>query len=159
MLTLFLVDYPEDTPVDPMKVTIIGVDYLIRVQYHIVRNITYVLVDAPVFRAQTKAEPYPPRMDDVDSAIYYSAWNQCIAEAMRRFNPDIYHINDYHGTVAPLHLLPRTIPVCLSLHNAEFQGLWPMRNTAEVEEVCSIYNLTPEIAKTYVSLPNLHIEC
>lgn len=142
-----------------MKVTIIGVDYLIRVQYHIVRNITYVLVDAPVFRAQTKAEPYPPRMDDVDSAIYYSAWNQCIAEAMRRFNPDIYHINDYHGTVAPLHLLPRTIPVCLSLHNAEFQGLWPMRNTAEVEEVCSIYNLTPEIAKTYVSLPNLHIEC
>ncbi len=41
---------------------------------------------------------------------------------MRRFPIDLYHINDYHGAVAPLHLLPRTIPCCLSLHNAEFQG-------------------------------------
>ena len=45
-------------------------------------------------------------MDDLNSAIYYSAWNQCIAEAMRRFPIDLYHINDYHGTVAPLYLLP-----------------------------------------------------
>ena len=41
---------------------------------------------------------------------------------MRRFPIDLYHINDYHGAIAPLHLLPRTIPCCLSLHNAEFQG-------------------------------------
>jgi len=54
-------------------------------------------------------------MDDLDSAIYYSAWNACIAEVMRRHPEiDIYHINDYHGAVAPLHLLPRVIPVCLS---------------------------------------------
>lgn len=32
-----------------------------------------VLLDAPIFRAQTKSEPYPPRMDDLDSAIYYSS--------------------------------------------------------------------------------------
>ncbi|KAG9244410.1 glycoside hydrolase family 13 protein [Calycina marina] len=144
------IEYPEDTRAEPMTVTIMGAQYDIQVQYHIVRNITYVLVDAPVFRAQTKSEPYPARMDDADSAIYYSAWNQCVAEAMRRYNPDIYHINDYHGTVAPLYLLPRTIPVCLSLHNAEFQGLWPMRTKAEIEEVCSIYNLTPAVAKQYV---------
>jgi alpha-1,3-glucan synthase len=30
---------------------------------------------------------------------------------MRRFPIDLYHINDYHGTVAPLYLLPDTIPV------------------------------------------------
>ena len=34
------------------------------------------------------------------------------------------HINDYHGAVAPLHLLPKIVPCLLSLHNAEFQGLW-----------------------------------
>lgn len=89
-------------------------------------------------------------MDDVESAVYYSAWNSCIAETIKRFNPDIYHINDYHGAVAPLHLLPQTIPCCLSLHNAEFQGLWPMRTKREIEEVCSIYNLSQEVAKEYV---------
>jgi alpha-1,3-glucan synthase len=132
-----------------MAITILGSEYDVRVQHHVFRNITYVLLDAPVFRAQSKAEPYPPRMDDVDSAIYYSAWNSCIAETIRRFNPDIYHINDYHGAVAPLHLLPQTIPVCLSLHNAEFQGLWPMRNKKEIDEVCSIYNISPQVAKKY----------
>lgn len=66
--------YPEDQRVDPMTVTILGSRYIVQVQYHRLRNITFVLLDAPVFRAQTKAEPYPPRMDDMDSAIYYSSW-------------------------------------------------------------------------------------
>ena len=79
-----------------------------------------------------------------------SAWNSCIAEAIKRFPVDLYHINDYHGAVAPLHLLPRTIPCCLSLHNAEFQGLWPMRTKTESDEVCRIYNLDPEIVEKYV---------
>jgi hypothetical protein len=61
-----------------------------------------------------------------------------------------YHINDYHGAVAPLHLLPRVIPCCLSLHNAEFQGLWPMRTPVEMDEVCRIYNLDPDVVKQYV---------
>ena len=74
------VKYPVDTPAEPMKVTILGIDYSISVQYHKVKNITYVLLDAPVFRQQTQAEPYPARMDDLTSAIYYSAWNQCIAQ-------------------------------------------------------------------------------
>jgi alpha-1,3-glucan synthase len=89
-------------------------------------------------------------MDDLDSAIYYSAWNSCIAEALKRFSVDLYHINDYHGAVAPLHLLPNTIPCCLSLHNAEFQGLWPMRTTSERDEVCQVFNLDPGIVKKYV---------
>lgn len=122
--------------------------YEIKTQYHTVDNITYVLLDAPIFRQQTKAEPYPARMDDLDSAVYYSAWNSCIAEIMRRFPIDLYHINDYHGAVAPLHLLPKVVPCLLSLHNAEFQGLWPMRSGAESREVCDIYNLDPGVRRT-----------
>ena len=145
------INYPVDTPIEPFVVTILDRPYLVKVQYHIVENITYVLLDAPVFRQQTKAEPYPPRMDDLESAIYYSAWNQCIAETIKRTpSIDFYHINDFHGCVAPLYLLPtRTIPVCLSLHNAEFQGLWPLRTQKEKKEVCSVFNLPVDIATKY----------
>ena len=144
------VDYPVDQEAEPMSVTILGNPYEVRVQYHVLRNITYVLLDAPVFRQQSKSEPYPPRMDDLDSAIYYSAWNQCVALAIKRFPIDLYHINDYHGSIAPLYLLPETVPACLSLHNAEFQGLWPMRTVKEREEVCQVFNLDPEVAARYV---------
>jgi alpha-1,3-glucan synthase len=144
------VDYPVDRPAEPMIVTILGKPYEVQVQYHTLQNITYVLLDAPVFRQQSKSEPYPPRMDDLDSAIYYSAWNQCIAQTIKRFPIDLYHINDYHGSLAPLYLLPQTIPACLSLHNAEFQGLWPMRTEKEKEEVCSVFNLDKEITRRYV---------
>ena len=151
------IDYPEDTPAEPFVVTILDNPYSVKVQYHVVDNITYVLLDAPVFRHQTKAEPYPPRMDDLDSAIYYSAWNQCIAEAIKRTpSIDLYHINDFHGCVAPLYLLPeRTIPVCLSLHNAEFQGLWALRTQQEKKEVCSVFNLPIEVATKYCQFGNV----
>ncbi|KAJ9616593.1 Cell wall alpha-1,3-glucan synthase ags1 [Cladophialophora chaetospira] len=144
------VEYPQDTPAPPMTVTILGNPYEVQVQYHKLNNITYVLLDAPIFRQQSKTEPYPPRMDDLDSAIYYSTWNACIAETIRRFPVEIYHINDYHGAAAPLYLLPDTIPCCLSLHNAEFQGLWPMRTPEERDEVCRVYNLDPAIVQKYV---------
>ena len=139
------INYPIDSPAESIAIKVLGSMYEIKTQYHTVGNITYVLLDAPIFRQQTKAEPYPPRMDDLDSAVYYSAWNSCIAEIMRRFPIDLYHINDYHGAVAPLHLLPKVVPCLLSLHNAEFQGLWPMRSQAESQEVCDIYNLDPAV--------------
>uniref|UniRef100_A0A093V713 alpha-1,3-glucan synthase n=1 Tax=Talaromyces marneffei PM1 TaxID=1077442 RepID=A0A093V713_TALMA len=144
------VDYPVDEVAEPMKIKVLDQSFLVHVQYHHLRNITYVLLDAPIFRAQSKSEPYPARMDDLDSAIYYSAWNSCIAETLQRFPVDLYHINDYHGAVAQLHLLPRTIPCCLSLHNAEFQGLWPMRTSQECEEISQIFNLDPVVVKKYV---------
>lgn len=59
------IDYPKDRRAEPMTVTIFGTQYIVQVQYHQLRNITYVLLDAPVFRARTKAEPYPPMMDDI----------------------------------------------------------------------------------------------
>ncbi|KAL9074388.1 MAG: hypothetical protein Q9157_004415 [Trypethelium eluteriae] len=144
------IDYPEDERTDPFIVTIMGKAYEVQVQFHFLNNITYVLLDAPIFRKQTKAEPYPPRMDDLESAIYYSAWNQCIAQAMTRFHIDLYHINDYHGTIAPLYHLPEKLPCCLSLHNAEFQGLWPMRSAKERQEICSVFNLDEDIVQRYV---------
>jgi alpha-1,3-glucan synthase len=144
------IDYPVDQVAEPMNIIVMEKTFQVQVQYHCVRNITYVLLDAPVFRAQSKSEPYPPRMDDLDSAIYYSAWNSCIADTLKRFPVDLYHINDYHGAAAQLHLLPKTIPCCLSLHNAEFQGLWPMRTERECQEVSQIFNLKLSVIKQYV---------
>lgn len=95
------IDYPTDTPAEPMHITILGLTYEVAVQYHRFQNITFVLLDAPVFRGQTKNEPYPARMDDMDSAVYYSAWNQAIAETLRRFpEVDLYHINDYQYVIS-----------------------------------------------------------
>ncbi|KAG6879976.1 hypothetical protein C0992_008569 [Termitomyces sp. T32_za158] len=125
------------------------------VETHVMDNITYVILDSPVFRAQTKSDPYPARMDDLSSAIFYSTWNQAIAATIRRFPTiDIYHINDYHGALAPIYLLPKVIPVCLSLHNAEFQGLWPLRTKEEMKEVCSAFNISKEQCTKYVQFGN-----
>jgi alpha-1,3-glucan synthase len=68
------VHYPQDQRAEPMKVKISGVIYTVQVQYHRFQNITYVLLDAPVFRAQTVTDPYPLGADDMHSAIYYSTW-------------------------------------------------------------------------------------
>lgn len=148
-------EYPPGDPAEPIEVIIFGEPYLIEVETHVLDNITYVILDSPVFRAQTKADPYPARMDDLSSAIFYSTWNQAIAATVRR-NPtvDIYHINDYHGALAPIYLLPKVLPVCLSLHNAEFQGLWPLRTKEEMKEVCSAFNISKEHCTKYVQFGN-----
>ncbi|KAF9265419.1 glycoside hydrolase family 13/glycosyltransferase family 5 protein [Marasmius fiardii PR-910] len=149
------IEYPHGEPAEPMEVVIFGETYLIEVEIHVLDNITYVILESPVFRAQTKADPYPARMDDLSSAIFYSTWNQAIAATVRRFpSIDIYHVNDYHGALAPLYLLPKVIPVCLSLHNAEFQGLWPLRNKEEMKEVCSAFNISKEHCTKYVQFGN-----
>ncbi|KAK1236528.1 hypothetical protein PQX77_000221 [Marasmius sp. AFHP31] len=148
-------EYPPGEPAEPMEVIIFGETYLIEVETHTLDNITYVILDSPVFRTQTKADPYPPRMDDLSSAIFYSTWNQAIAATVRRFPAiDIYHINDYHGAIAPIYLLPKILPVCLSLHNAEFQGLWPLRTKEEMKEVCSAFNISREHCTKYIQFGN-----
>jgi alpha-1,3-glucan synthase len=148
-------EYPPGDPAEPIEVIIFGEPYLIEVETHILDNITYISLDSPVFRAQTKADPYPARMDDLSSAIFYSTWNQAIAATVRRYpDIDIYHINDYHGALVPLYLLPKVLPVCLSLHNAEFQGLWPLRTKEEMKEVCSAFNISKEHCTKYVQFGN-----
>lgn len=148
-------EYPAGDPAEPIEVIIFGEPYLIEVETHVLDNITYVILDSPVFRAQTKADPYPARMDDLSSAIFYSTWNQAIAATVRRQpDIDIYHINDYHGALVPIYLLPKVLPVCLSLHNAEFQGLWPLRTKEEMKEVCSAFNISKEHCTKYVQFGN-----
>ena len=148
-------DYPAGEPAQPIEVIIFGEPYLIEVETHVLDNITYVILDSPVFRAQTKSDPYPARMDDLSSAIFYSTWNQAVAATIRRHpDIDIYHINDYHGALVPIYLLPKVIPVCLSLHNAEFQGLWPLRTKEEMKEVCSAFNISKEHCTKYVQFGN-----
>jgi alpha-1,3-glucan synthase len=144
------IEYPFDRPGEIMTVTVCGKVLEVEVQYHKVRNITYILLDAPIFRTQLKADPYPPRMDELDSAIFYSAWNSCIAQALVRCPVDIYHVNDYHGALAPLYILPRTIPICLSLHNAEFQGLWPLKTQKDMDEICKVFNLPENLVREFV---------
>ncbi|EPX70779.1 alpha-1,3-glucan synthase Mok11 [Schizosaccharomyces octosporus yFS286] len=147
--------YPDMEADDPITVVIIGQSYLINVYRYVHKNITYLLLDAPVFRRQTTSEPYPARVDDLSSAIFYSAWNQCIANIMENKSIDLYHINDYHGALAPVYLLPKVVPVALSLHNAEFQGLWPLRSPEEVEEVCSVFNIPLDVCSKYVQFGNV----
>ncbi|KAI0322220.1 glycoside hydrolase family 13 and glycosyltransferase family 5 domain-containing protein [Amylostereum chailletii] len=149
------IEYPQGEPSEPIEVIIFGEPYLIEVETHVLDNITYVILDSPVFRAQTKADPYPARMDDLSSAIFYSTWNQAIAATVRKYpDIDIYHVNDYHGSLAPIYLLPKVLPVCLSLHNAEFQGLWPLRTKEEMKEVCSAFNISKEHCTKYVQFGN-----
>lgn len=59
------IEYPVDTPGESIIIQVLGNYYEVKTQYHVLRNITYVLLDAPIFRQQTKSEPYPPRMDDL----------------------------------------------------------------------------------------------
>ncbi|CAE7198535.1 unnamed protein product [Rhizoctonia solani] len=66
-------EYPAGDPAEPIEVIIFGEPYLIKVEYHVLDNITYIILDSPV--AQTKADPYPACMDDLSSAIFYSTWN------------------------------------------------------------------------------------
>lgn len=63
------IEYPVDTLAEPMIVTVNNCLYQINVQYHQLRNITFVLLDSPIFRLQSKDVPYPARMDDLDSAV------------------------------------------------------------------------------------------
>jgi alpha-1,3-glucan synthase len=149
------IDYPKAEEADPIEVTVLKQRYSIDVTYHQYKNIKYILLDAPVFRRQVSKEPYPARMDDLESAIFYSAWNQCISNVITRFPIDLYHINDYHGALAPIYLLPDVIPCVLSLHNAEFQGLWPLRTPQEKEEVCSVYNISKATCTRYVQFGNV----
>lgn len=55
---------------DPIEAIIFGGPYLIGVETDTLGNITYIL-DPPVFRAQTKADPCPARTDDLSSTVFY----------------------------------------------------------------------------------------
>ena len=76
---------------------------------------------------------------------------------MVKHNPDIdiYYINDYHGAFIPLYLPPKVIPICLSLHNAKFQGLWTLHMKEGMKEVYSAFNISKEHCTKYIQFGNM----
>ncbi|EEB07932.1 alpha-1,3-glucan synthase Mok12 [Schizosaccharomyces japonicus yFS275] len=151
------INYPLErlTRIDPIYITISDAFFAVEAFTFVSDNVTYVLLKSKVFEKQTSSAPYPVKMDDLESAVFYSTWNQCIAEVWRRFPLDIYHVNDYHGALAPLYLLPNIIPCAVSLHNAEFQGLWPLRTAYEKREVCRVFNLSESLCARYVQFGHI----
>ncbi|KPI40742.1 Cell wall alpha-1,3-glucan synthase mok11 [Cyphellophora attinorum] len=107
------IEYPfsPETMEPSIEVAIEDVDHTVHVHLHSEGNVTYVLLDTPAFRARKSAEPYPPRMDDTESAFYYSIWNQSIAA---------------------------------------FQGLWSLKEDADLMRVCEIFNLDVHVVNKYV---------
>jgi alpha-1,3-glucan synthase len=145
------IKYPSPQQTNYIPVVICNETYYIGVEKYVGAHATYYLLDSPIFKYQSRKEPYPSRMDDIYSAVYYSCWNQAIAAIILYEDPDIYHVNDFHGALAPLYLLAdRTIPITLSLHNSEFQGLWPLRNASEKQLFASIFHLPLEIVDSYI---------
>ncbi|KAE9386575.1 hypothetical protein BT96DRAFT_1005960 [Gymnopus androsaceus JB14] len=109
------IEYPADDPAKSIGVIIFGEPYLIEVETHVLDNITYVILNSPVFRAQTKADPYPAHMDDLSSAIFYSTWNQAIAATVR-WNPTVgqYISRQQLPRCTSSHLSPSQSPPGLS---------------------------------------------
>ena len=148
------IEYPLDKESEPIDVIILGRVYQVAVSLHQYGNVKYVLLDAPIFRERSRNEPYPARMDDLESAVFYSCWNQCIAEIIDRESVDLFHVHDYHCALAPLYLLPRIVPSALSIHNGEFQGLFPLRTAKDRAQICSVFNLSEDICIQYVQYGN-----
>ncbi|KAI9612902.1 hypothetical protein KEM48_003978 [Puccinia striiformis f. sp. tritici PST-130] len=148
-------EYPQAEPAPPIEVTIFGEKYLIELQIHRLDNITYYLLDSPVFRANTKSDPYPLEWTTSVQLFLLVLESKYRRNLPKNPDLDIYHINDYHGALVPLYLLPRVLPACLSLHNAEFQGLWPLRTKEEADEVCRAFNLSKDVCTKYVQFGNV----
>jgi alpha-1,3-glucan synthase len=75
--------YPRAVPKPPIYVTIFGKVYQVHVEEYLYKNLTYVLLDSPVFMAQSPQEPYPQRMDELTSAIYCELASTPIADYLR----------------------------------------------------------------------------
>ncbi|KAI8902926.1 hypothetical protein BC833DRAFT_571187 [Globomyces pollinis-pini] len=145
------IEYP--VPENMMQIPILICQQLVIINAFVfsTRNVTYYLLESPIFRKQTSLNPYPARMNNVESACFYSCWNQCIAHILEIEPIDIYHVNDFHGGLAPFYVHPvGSIRCVLSLHNAEFQGLWPVRTEQEERSLCSIFNLPPTTCNEFI---------
>jgi hypothetical protein len=55
----------------------------------------------------------------------------------------------YRESSSQLYFL-KTYSLYCRLHNAEFQGLWPMRTDQESDEVSRVYNLSKDTIEKYV---------
>ncbi|RDW63463.1 hypothetical protein BP6252_11008 [Coleophoma cylindrospora] len=149
------IEYPIDSPAEPITVLVAGQSIEVKVQYHVVENITWILLDSPITRQQTKSTPYPDP-DDPSSAHFYSLWNQSIAMMMQRFDFDNYLVFDYRSALALLYLLPKTVP-CVFIHSdngpkSVFNLGWDVQSEETEKELSLIFGLGKWTVQQYLLL-------
>ena len=71
------VEYREAESQDCIKVNSFGQSFDIGVSEYTFSNVTYVMLDHPVFQAQSPSIPYPERMNDLNSAVYCEYVAEC----------------------------------------------------------------------------------
>lgn len=95
---------------------------------------TVYLLDVP--EAFRRGAIYPA---DDDDHIRYSAFVRAVLAvcAALRWVPDVFHANDFHTALLPLHARAggeplRSVPVVLTIHNLAFQGVFPREDLSEM---------------------------
>ena len=139
-------DLPVEEEFTTVKVSVDGQQQCVQVRQHHVDNITYVVLDAPLFRDILDSVPY---LSPVGNAPFFSAWNQCIARVTENLSPDVFHITNFYSAVAPLYLLPKTVPCCVSPVVGDDPPTWPMNTSEASAELCSVFNLDSRIIIDY----------
>ena len=92
------------------------------------------LIDAPEMFA--RGAVYPMHGDD---HIRYACFSAAVIAACEALDwvPDVFHANDYHTAMVPLHAVAAgvpwaTVPVVLTIHNLAFQGHFPSDDLARM---------------------------
>ena len=97
------------------------------------RAIVY-LIDAPEMFA--RGAVYPMNGDDHIRYAWFTAG--CIAAcAALEWVPDVFHSNDFHAAMLPLHAVAAgdpwaSVPVIVTIHNLAFQGHFPLEDVARM---------------------------
>ena len=88
---------------------------------------TVYLIDSPAMFA--RGAVYPVNGDD---HLRYACFSAAVIEACRALDwvPDVFHVNDFHTAMLPLHAVAAGepwagVPVVLTIHNLAFQGHFP----------------------------------
>ncbi|KAI9613753.1 hypothetical protein KEM48_003646 [Puccinia striiformis f. sp. tritici PST-130] len=108
-----------------------------------------------------QAEPAPPIEVTIFGEKYlielqiHKLDNITIAEICRRTpDLDIYHINDYHGALAPLYLLPRVLPHVYRSQRRVSRTV-AASDERRADEVCRAFNLSKDVCTKYVQFGNV----
>eukprot|EP00438_Fugacium_kawagutii_P008338 Skav233352 [mRNA] locus=scaffold394:426444:426941:- [translate_table: standard] len=106
---------------------------------------------------------YPNPMSKRKVLRFYSLWNQCVGQLLKRYRPDVYHCPDFHACIAPWYALQNgdtpdaldsaELRLLLVLHNAEYQGSvsTDMIRQRQCEEVAQIFNVSQEFVRQHLT--------
>ena len=95
---------------------------------------TVYLIDAPEMFA--RGAVYPMDGDDHVRYAWFTA-GTIAACALLEWVPDVFHVNDFHTAMLPLHAMAAgdpwsSVPVVVTIHNLAFQGHFPLDDTARM---------------------------